>query len=119
MAIVALAIGWQEGESAQNPGQVVSIPANYGNLGSEARWRDRAKGWRRGWTPYAPDPRLLQYNELSAPAFHRIPTANVGALSTNNANVKAPVVFSPAGQSSSGTKLASSTSAGSTTKSLL
>lgn len=120
MALLTLGISWKTGERGLFQGASVSLPANYGNDGSSAGWRHKSSEFRKGWTPYTPNPTIKLYNELVAPQFHMVKQGSVGALSINNANVSSPVDFTPAGQSSNTVSTSnSSTAANPVTKTLL
>jgi len=101
MALLALNNGvpFSGRQPLEFQGGNVSLPANYGNLGSYAKWRDHAEGWRSVWTPYAPDPTLLQFNVAGPAPWHQKSNQSVGAQQAQPANVTQPVSFTPAPES--------------------
>lgn len=96
MAIIALGVSWRQGDTPLNPGGIVTRPANYGNLGSFAKWGRR---FLVGVAPYSPDPRLPGGNELAPGSWGVVAPSNPGQLDQSVANVRGVVSFTPAGPS--------------------
>jgi hypothetical protein len=91
--LLALTNGTAWRNSNQTVGRRVEIPANFGTLGSQAKWSGKVY-IARNETPFAPDPTILPYNVLSAATFHA--TANKTkqqplSTSTPSASVNFPV----------------------------
>lgn len=96
MAIIALDISWKQGDVPLNPGGIVNRPANYGNLGSFAKWRRR---FLSGVSPVSPNPHNPTYNVLAPGAFHMTRQGNPGGLAQSVSNVQGVVEFTPAAPS--------------------
>ena len=96
MAIVALALSWQGGESDLNPGYIAHVPANYGNLGSIPQWRKKNF---RAPVPYSPDPRLPAYNVAAPGGWRSVSPQPQVPPSIAVANATLPIIFTPAGPS--------------------
>jgi hypothetical protein len=119
MALVTLAISWKQGDQPLNPGGTVTIPANYANLGSYAKWNRR---YLTGIAPYSPDPRLPAYNSVAPVAWNNRSSNAIGQLDQSVANVNGIVNFAPAspsGNLATDAAAAAQTSNANATKTLL
>ena len=96
MAIIALDVGWQQGESNLQPGFVTRVAANYGNRGSQARWNRR---FLTGVAPVSPDPHNPTFNRLAPGAWNVVHPSNPGQLDQSVVNAQAVLQFTPAGPS--------------------
>lgn len=96
MALVALNTSWELGDSSLSPGFVVNVPANYGNLGSYARWNRRLLS---AMAPFSPGNHNPTWTPCGPAPWHAVSQPNIGAMSNATANTSADVAFSAAGPS--------------------
>ena len=96
MALIALGVSWQQGESNLQPGFVTRVAANYSNLGSRAKWNRRRL---TAVAPFSPDPHNPTFNKLAPGAWNVVHPSNPGQLDQSVVNAQGVIRFTPAGPS--------------------